>query len=154
VWLWNTNHSPRSQHPYAMLIDLQKFDVDNCHHVGESCQNNQRPAKGPSGQVAAKGVREDDDDAGGGDEGHQDDCVAVQAVKEYGLVPDSRDELQRDQERRWEDGVEMHLDADLVEAHVVIVAFSRSCAGRSGIVWVAENAAEGHVLQAGEREAN
>jgi hypothetical protein len=77
---------PSSQHPSAVLVDLQHLDVVNCESEAHRRQDERCSNPGLSRQGATEGLTRDHDRSDVGD-------VSVDTVKYSDLLSDYRSEL-------------------------------------------------------------
>ena len=147
-----THANPSANHPRAVLLDLQSFDIiisdadtakedDECHAEGDL-----------NAHAAAKAMLCYHEDAGHAGERADDDQVAVDAVEEDDFVADDGDELEEGEETGWEDGAEVKEDADAAASILVVEAFAGQSIGFVLVCW-AEDAVEVEVHESGEGEA-
>lgn len=136
-----------------MLVDLKQLDVNVSQCKGDSGRDDQHSDHDSRGEVASKGMWEDDDSASIGNQREQNDGVAVQTVEEHSLVSYHWGKLQDHQACCRKDRVQVQHHADLVRVLKIPVAFSWRSAGGAAIVGVTEDAVVGEVLKAGECEA-
>lgn len=106
----------RSQHPSAMLVDLEALDVVVCETDAGSCNDYEHANSRLSFECPTKGSSTDHEgtDIGNGDE--EDDNVAVDAVQDEQFVSDDGDKLPDHEEAGWQDGAEVEGDADSIDA--------------------------------------
>lgn len=84
---------PSSQHPSAVLVDLQHLDVVNCESEAHRRQDERCSNPGLSRQGATEGLARDHDRSDVGDHCQKDDDVSVDTVKYSDLLSDCRSEL-------------------------------------------------------------
>lgn len=140
---------PSTHHPGPVLVDLEQLDVDVSQCEGDSGRDDQHSDQDSRGEVASKGMWEDDDSASIGNQREQNDGVAVKTVEEHSLVSDHRGKLQDHQACCRQDRVQVQHHADLVRILEIPVAFSWRSTGGAAVIGVAENAIVGEVLEAG-----
>jgi len=132
-----------------MLVDLKQLDVDVGQCERDSGGDDEHSDHDSRGEVASKGMWEDDDSASIGNQREQNDGVAVKTVEEHSLVSNHRGKLQDHQACCRQDRVQVQHHANLVWILEIPVAFSWRSAGGAAVVGVAEDAVVGQVLQAG-----
>ena len=76
-----------------MLIDLEQLDVDVGQCERHSSRDDQDANHDSCGEVASKGMREDNDSTGVGNQRQKCDGVAIETMKEHSLVSDHWCEL-------------------------------------------------------------
>lgn len=110
-----------SQHPSAMLVDLEALDVVVCEANAGSCNDYEQADSRLSCECPTKGSSADHEGTGVGNEDEENDNVAVDAVEDEQFVSDDGNELPDHEEAGWQDGAEVEGDADSMDACVVPV---------------------------------
>ena len=84
---------PGPEHPCAVLVDLEAFDVDvgqDCADGGQDCKETDVDLRF---EFAAKAMTRNHEGADVGDEEEQDDDIAVDTMENEGMVTDPGDKL-------------------------------------------------------------
>jgi hypothetical protein len=149
VVLISAHICPSTHHPGPVLIDLEQLDVDVSQCERHSSRDDQDANHDSRGEVASKGMREDDDSSSVGNQRQEHHSVAVETVEEHGLVSDHRGKLQDHQACCRQNRIQMQHHADLVWVLEIPVAFPWRSTGGAAVVWVAEDAVVGEVLKTG-----
>ena len=110
-----------SQHPSAMLVDLEALDVVVCEAQADRGDDHEQSDCRLSFDSSTEGPSADHEGTSIGDEDEEDDNVAVYTVEDEQFVPDDGDKLPDHEEASWQDGPEVDGDADSIEASVVPV---------------------------------
>ena len=87
-----------SEHPGAVLVDLEAFDVVVCEADAGGCENHKHSDSCLGVECAAEGSSGDHEGSDVADEDEEDDGVAVDAVEDEEFVADDGDELPDHQE--------------------------------------------------------
>jgi hypothetical protein len=85
---------PGSHHPRPMLVNLKEFDIDESKEKSAGSGNDGYAAPDSCGKIASKSVRESDESACIGYQWQDNDSVAIEAVENYGLVPNHWSKLE------------------------------------------------------------
>lgn len=110
-----------SQHPSAMLVDLEALDVVVCEAYAGCCDDREQADARLGFECATEGSSADHKGAGVGNEDKKDDGVAVDAVQDEQSVADDGNELPDHEEASWQNGAEVEGDADSIRASAVPV---------------------------------
>lgn len=105
-----------SQHPSAMLVDLEAFDVVVRKAYAGSCNDHEQADCRLGIECPTEGSSADHDGTGVANEDEEDDHVAVDAVENEQFVSNDGDELPDHEEAGWQDGAEVDGDADPIGA--------------------------------------
>lgn len=111
----------RSQHPSAMLVDLEALDVVVCKAHAGSCNDHEQADCRLGFECPAGGSSADHEGTSVANQDEEDDNIAVDAVEDEQFVSDDGDELPDHEEAGWQDGTEVKADADSIDAGMVPV---------------------------------
>lgn len=114
-----------SQHPSAMLVDLEALDVVIREEYTDSCNDHKQADCRLSVDCPTEGSSADHDGTGVGNEDEEDDDVAVDAVDDEQSASDDGDELPDHENSSWQDGADVEGDADSIETGAIPVPLTR-----------------------------
>lgn len=114
-----------SQHPSAMLVDLEALDVVVCEADAGTCNDHEQADSRLSFDCPTEGSSADHEGTGVANEDEEDDNVAVDAVEDEQFVADDRHKLPDHEEASWKDGTEVDGDADPIDTGSVPVPLAR-----------------------------
>ena len=116
-------HDP--QHPRPVLIDLQSFDVVDCHTQASDDENGKETDAGLGNGCTTERASSNHERADCAENDESCDNVAVDAMEKDELVSDDRNKLPDREKSGWKHCCKMHNDADTIVARLVPTELER-----------------------------
>ena len=112
---------PCAEHPGAMLVDLEAFDVDVSHNGGADSDDREQANQALRRHGAPKRISSNHQRPSNAATQQEKSNVAADSVEEQSLMANRGDEMKDDEEAGWYDCVEMQRDAYFVVRPAVVM---------------------------------